>query len=239
MKNILIVLSICVIFAFILALDRFGSHLNHQANHASNIQNPIAHLRDRRHRQQQNHLDDTDPAHDQNNININESASINHVTSSDHQEDLYEQNDQQTHPSNSIDVDHQGDINNDASQNITASVNKHDVHPKFRYGEQNGRSTETESPLLTTTTTTTVPSSSNTLSDLSLLSDSKSIIDTTKSWSLLQIFTKEITNNSSSIPERVPFADYYYQQQLRAFFGHRHGKFAPRTRSYIKTGLKR
>ncbi|UJR08125.1 hypothetical protein I4U23_012401 [Adineta vaga] len=72
---------------------------------------------------------------------------------------------------------------------------------------------------------------------LSVETTTDSTLHTTKSSSLLQILTDKPIENDLHTRRRLSFADYYYQQQLKAFFGHHHEKFPPHTRSNIKTGL--
>ena len=100
------------------------------------------------------------------------------------------------------------------------------IHPKFRPLVRNGKP---HSTCLKTTATTHYGN----------LHDSKIVHDTTESPSLLQRLTGAPTQKIVHTRRRLSFADYYHQQQLRAFFEHRHEKFRIQTRSYVKTGLRR
>ncbi|CAF0802835.1 unnamed protein product [Adineta ricciae] len=100
------------------------------------------------------------------------------------------------------------------------------IHPKFRPLVRTGKP---HSTCLKTTATTPHDN----------LHDSKTVYNTTQSSSLLQRLTGEPTEKIAHTRRRLSFADYYHQQQLRAFFAHRHEKFPVQTRSYVKTGLRR
>ncbi|CAF0907804.1 unnamed protein product [Adineta ricciae] len=100
------------------------------------------------------------------------------------------------------------------------------IHPRFRPLVRDGK------PHSTCLKTTATTSHGN-------LYDSKTVHNTTKSPSLLQRLTGEPAEKIAHTRRRLSFADYYHQQQLRAFFAHRHEKFPVQTRSYVKTGLRR
>lgn len=56
---------------------------------------------------------------------------------------------------------------------------------------------------------------------------------TTMSPSLFQLLSPK-----PKVRDRISFANYYFERQLRAFFSHHHAKFPAPTPSNIKTALR-
>ena len=243
MKIILVFLSLGLIFNFISAFE---------ANKTSNIYDTTSYLQGLAH-QQHGQLNNTNII---SHVVTNSHNEIDHLTSSHLEGGPYQQEQPDIHNANSV-HDQADEINNKNSrlnqqnrsrlrggksqpehplQNTTGDQHQHNpfdnqlIHPKFRPIFQHHRHDNDQAPLLGTSAVIT---NSDISSDRQLLADSRTIEDTTKSFSLLQIFT------GAQTPRRISFADYYFQRQLKAFFGHHHDKFPSRTRSYIRTGLRR
>ena len=103
----------------------------------------------------------------------------------------------------------------------------HGVNPKFRPWLQIRRKNRTQTSL-SKATISSILKDNMPLIELHQ-TDGKLIAKTTRPSSLLQMLTPK---------PRMSFGDYYFRQQLQAFFKHQHEKFPAPTRSFIKTGLR-
>lgn len=104
-------------------------------------------------------------------------------------------------------------------QSQTDPINNQLIHPRFRSMLQN----YDQSSLSETTVTD---------SDSDISSDSHNNNHNTQ-----QVIENAIEDGNAPTSQPLSFAEYYFQQQLKAFFGHYHEKFSSRTHSNIKTGL--
>lgn len=224
MKTILIFLSLCLIFNFISAFET--SEIHHPASHLQGI------------------------AHQQHSLG-NNSNRIDHLNSSHLRGGSYQQPEPHSH--NAIIIHHQADsIDNNntqlnqqnhshlrgGKQNTTVAQDQANqlIHPRFRLMLQDRTNDITQSSILTITDVPSNPDD-NIQQNLPFLADNGVSEDTTQPSSLLQIVTAKPIDNTGETRRSLSFADYYYQQQLKSFFGHQHEKFPPPTRSNIKTGL--
>jgi hypothetical protein len=207
MKTILIFLSLCLIFNFISALETSKPQLNQQADNSS-------HLREGPYQQPEPH---------------SHNAIIIH-----HQADSIDNNSTQLNQQNHSHL--RGDKH--SLQNTTVAQDQANqlIHPRFRSMLQDRTNDITQSSILTITDVPSNPHD-NIQQNLPFLADNGVSDDTIQSSSLLQIITAKPIDNTGETRRSLSFAEYYYQQQLKAFFGHQHEKFPPPTHSNIKTGL--
>lgn len=223
MKTILLLcLSIYLVFNLISALDTFNAQLQQQTNNESNVYHPASHLQGLAYQQQQIHSQNAtipqqndDVINNKNNRVVQQNRSRLQRGKHQLQESL--RNTTQVHP----------------------LINNRDVHPRFRAWPPAFTNKRAELSLskitsaISNSNISSIQKNNTQLSQPPLLADANVIVNRTKSSGLLQIFTPK-----PQLRERISFADYYFQRQLRSLFGHQHDKIPSPTRSNIKTGLR-
>lgn len=123
---------------------------------------------------------------------------------------------------------------------VNPIINNRAIHPKFRQWPPVNTNNKTQLSLSNTTAAAILKSNISSiiknnvqLDETPLKADRQILLNITQSSALLQIFTPK-----PQLRERISFADSYFQQRLRSFFGHQHDNATARTRPYIRTGLR-
>jgi hypothetical protein len=211
MKTALVVLIFCLSFNFISSSEVF----NAPSNHTSNIHHSASHLEGFSYPQRNQVNNDTVP-HQDNDV-------VAYLRGNPYQ--------QQPHSHNTTLAYRQAnDVNNNEviQQNRSRSPgNQYQLQRRLRNTTAAQRQTDPMNNLIVHPRFRP------------LLADEKANINTKNSSGLLQVLTTKLIDNNVQTQKPFSFADYYYHEQLRAFFGHKHDEASPHTHSYIKTGLRR